>query len=417
MLLGGPALNFSTYLGGGSFDAVYAMTTDASGNLYITGETSSGSITDSSVPSRSNRDVFVAKMNSAGSQILYAVYFGGSGNDSGRGIAADASGNVYVTGVTASSDFPVTSGAFSSRASGGEDAFVLKLDPTGHLLYSTYLGGEKDDYGYAIAVDSAGNAYVTGQSSSNSFPVSTGSFQTSNHGGLSDCFVSKLNTSGSALVYSTLLGGSAMDKCAGLAVDSLGNAYVAGTTYSVDFPTLTSFQSSLLGNSNAFAAKVSASGSSLIYSTFLGGSASDGANAIAVDTSGSAYVAGNTSSVDFPVSVNAVQIVLKGYYNAFVSKLSADGTALIYSTLLGGSGTDTATSIAVDQAGRAVIAGYTTSSDFPLAGALQGTFQGAFDAFAAVLGSTGTGVSFSSYFGGLPGTIGLTRWRCHLAML
>ena len=361
-----PALNFDTYLGGGSFNAIYAMATDASGNVYVTGETSSGSLTTASVPARSSRDVFVAKMNSAGTQLLYVVYVGGSSDDSGRGIAVDASGNVYVTGMTASSDFPVTSGAYSNENSGGQDAFVFKLDPTGHMLYSTYLGGEKDDYGYAITIDSGGNAYVAGQTSSIAFPTTPGSLQTSNHGGLADCFLTKLNPAGGALVYSTFLGGSGMDSCAGVADQSAGNAYVAGTTYSVDFPTLVPLQANLLGTSNAFAAKMNPAGSGLIYSTYLGLGVTAPTQWLPIRRT-PAYVAGSTSSVDFPVTTSAI---LNGNYNAFVSKVSANGGTLLYSTIVGGSGTDAATAIAVDPATRAVIGGYTTSTNFPLAGAL-----------------------------------------------
>ena len=394
-----PVLVFSTYLGGSSFDAIYGAASDAAGNLYVVGETASGSLTSSSVPSRSSRDAFVAKMNAARTLWLYTVYLGGSGMDSGKAIAVDASGNAYITGVTGSPDFPVTSGALSAYNSGEEDAFVAKLDPNGRLLYSTYLGGEKSDYGYAIAADGSGAAYVAGQTTSSAFPATSGAFQTTNHGGLSDCFVSKLNAAGSALVYSTLLGGAGLDSCAGLAIDAAGNAYLGGTTYSADFPTQAPLQSNLRGTANAFAAKLNPAGSALVYSTFLGGSGLENANAVALDAAGSLYVAGYTSSVDFPVTAGAPQSVLTGSYNAFVSKLSASG-ALVYSTLLGGSRSDTATSVAVDQSGRAILGGYTTSPDFPLVAAVQPAFQGAFDAFATVLDAGGASIPFSSYFGG-----------------
>jgi hypothetical protein len=395
-----PVLIFSTYLGGSSFDAIYGAARDAAGNLYLVGETASGSLTSNTVATRSSRDVFVAKMNAAGTQLLYTVYLGGSGMDSGKAIAVDASGNAYVTGVTSSSDFPVTSGALSVHSSGAEDAFVAKLDASGQLLYSTYLGGEKSDYGYSIAVDGSGAVYVAGQTSSTAFPVTSGAFQASNHGGLSDCFVSKLNAAGNALVYSTLLGGGGLDSCAGLAIDAAGNAYVAGTTYSTDFPTLAPLQSNLRGTANAFAAKLNPAGSALVYATFLGGSGLDNANAVALDSSGSLYVAGCTSSVDFPATAGAAQITLTGSYNAFVSKLSADGSALVYGTLIGGSRSDTATSIAVDPTGRAIVGGYTSSSDFPVVAPVQSAFQGAFDAFATVVDAGGGSFVFSSYFGG-----------------
>lgn len=399
-LLIDPVLNFSTYLGGTSFGAIYAMTVDSAGNIYVTGETSSGSLSNASAPNRASPDVFVAKLNNTATQLLYVAYLGGSGDDSGKAIAVDSAGNVYVTGVTMSSNFPVTTGVLSNQSSGGEDAFVFKLDPTGHLLYSTYLGGERDDSGLSIAVDGSGNAYVAGQTSSTAFPATSGAFQSSNHGGLSDCFVSKLNATGSGLIYSTFLGGGLLDKCEGVALDASGNAYVTGTTYSSDFPMMLALQSSLAGTANAFAAKINSSGSALIYSTYLGGSSLDSGNSIAVDASGSAYIAGDASSTDFPTTAAAFQMTLNGYYNAFVSKLSADGSTLVYSTFLGGSGNDCGTSIVVDQAGRAVLGGSTTSSDFPVANAFQTTFGGSFDAFGAVLDPSGATLVFSSFFGG-----------------
>jgi hypothetical protein len=395
-----PVLNFSTYLGGPYYDAIYALAADSAGNVYLTGETSSGSLSGGSTqPARSSRDAWVAKLNSSGSQLLYLVYLGGSGNDSGRRIAVDSSGNAYVTGMTASADFPTTSGAYSTHSSGLQEAFVSKVGPTGQLQYSTYLGGGSDA-GFAIAVDNTGAVYVAGQTASVAFPVTAGTIQATNQGGFSDCFVSKLNAAGASLLYSTYLGGSAMDLCTGIAIDVSGDAYVTGTTYSSNFPTALPMQSSLLGSANAFVAEVNPTGSGLLYSTYLGGSGTDNGNAIAVDSSGAAYVAGSTSSVDFPTTAAATQTVLQGLYNAFVSKLAPDGSGLSYSTYIGGSGVDNATAIAVDSSGQAVAGGYTTSPNFPVSNAIQTAFQGGFDAFATVLSATGSSLVFSSYFGG-----------------
>jgi len=393
-----PVLNFSTYFGGDSFDSINAAATDAQGNLYVAGETSSGSLSNASIPFRSSREAFVAKFNSVGT-LAFTLYLGGSNYDSGRGIAVDPLGNIYVTGVTDSSDFPITNGAFLTHAPGPQNAFVAKLSSGFRLQYSTYLGGGTGDFGMAIAVDSSGAAYVAGQTESTAFPVSSGAFQRSNQGG-SDCFISKLNPAGSALAYSTYLGGSALDLCAGIAVDASGNTYVTGTTYSTNFPVAGSLQSSLLGTANAFVTKVNATGSALVYSTYLGGSVIDNATAIAVDSFGGAYLTGDTASFDFPTTPSVFQNGLNGRYNAFVSKLSAAGSTLMYSTLVGGSGTDVGTSIAIDAMGRAIIGGYTSSSNFPIAGAIQTAIQGAFDAFSTVLDPVGATLVFSSYFGG-----------------
>jgi hypothetical protein len=394
-----PALTFSTYIGGPAFDTIYAVASDASGNIYVTGETDSGSLTGGPEPTGASYDAWVAKLNGAGSQLLYLVYLGGSQNDSGRGVAVDSAGNAYVTGITASLDFPTTSGAFSTVFTGTQEAFISKLNSSGLIQYSTYLGGGSDA-GYAIAVDTSGAVYAAGQTASVSFPVTTGTIQQSNGGGFSDCFVSKLNALGSALLYSTYLGGSALDLCAGIAIDVSGDAYITGTTYSTNFPTQSPLQSALLGSASAFVSEINASGSALLYSTYLGGSILDNGNAIALDSFDAAYIAGSTASPDFPTTAGGLQTALGGTYNAFVSKIAPGGGSLSYSTFVGGSGVDDADAIVVDSLGQAVVGGYTSSPNFPVAGAIQGTFQGIFDAFATVVNATGSGLVFSSYFGG-----------------
>jgi hypothetical protein len=323
--------------------------------------------------------------------LVYSTYLGGSGNDYGNGIAVDGAGNAYVTGYTLSSDFPVTNG---STLHGSANAFVTKLNPnlsgSASLIYSTFLGGNGGDYGVGIAVDGAGNVYVTGDTGSSDFPTTSTAFQTTNHGS-GDGFVTKLTASGTALLYSTYLGGSGYDLGTGIAVDGAGNAFVTGDTGSRDFPTTRGpFQTSLYGLSNAFVAKLNPnlSGSaSLVYSTFLGGSGSDGGVGIAVDSSGNAYVTGETRSTSFPVKPDAFQPTLRGSQNAFVTKLNPNlsgSASLIYSTFLGGSGNDYGNAIAVDSSGNAFVTGSTNSVDFPTAAnAFQRTYGGGGDAFVA----------------------------------
>jgi hypothetical protein len=294
--------------------------------------------------------------------LAYSTYLGGSSFDEGYGIAVDASGAAYITGFTYSKDFPVTSGAFQAALNskhGGANAFVSKFRvPSGRsatgtpaLAYSTYLGGSLFDQGYGIAVDASNNAYVTGFTRSIDFPVTSGAFQTALNSilGGTNAFVTKLNTGANgarSLVYSTYLGGTTCDEGHGIAVDTAGNAYVTGFTYSKDFPvTASAFQSTLKsihsGGSNAFVSQINTSrsgNSSLAYSTYLGGSGSDVGNGIAVDRFGDAYVTGRTESHDFPVTSGAYQPKLSGHINAFVSEIntSAAGTAsLVYSTYLG----------------------------------------------------------------------------------
>src|ERR1017187_954332 len=391
-----PALNFSSVLGGQGFDAAYAMAVDATGAIYVAGETDSLMFWGGG--RRSNRDAFVMKLDATGSNILYATFLGGSGADVAHGITVDSAGNAYVVGTTNSQNFPVTAGVVGSGNAGFEDAFVVKLNASGSVVYSTLLGSSGSDLGLGIAVDGPGNAYITGQTTG-SFPATAGAFQTTPRGNM-QCYVAKLNSTASALVYSTLLGGSNQDMCRGIAVDGSGNAYVAGVTYSADFPVQGALQSALKGAADAFVAKINPSGSALVYSTFLGGSSFDEANAIAVDASGAVYIAGDTLSWDFPVSSGAYQTALKGGYDAFAAKLSPAGNTLSYATLIGGSGTDTALAVAVDSSGRAMIAGRTNSVDLPVQQAAQGTLGGMFDGFTAVVDGTGSSLPFCTYIGG-----------------
>ena len=344
--------------------------------------------------------------------LVYSTFLGGSLDDEGASIAVDSSGNAYVTGQTLSTNFPTLSAQQGSCASCGAtsptpDAFVTKLDAAGTaLVYSTYLGGGALDAGLGIAVDSTGNAYVTGQTFSTDFPSTAGAFQTtcgscSLATPLPDAFVAKLDTAGS-LVYSTFLGGNKGDQGIAIAADSGGNAYVTGSTSSTDFAILNPLpapNNSLRGASNVFVAKFDPAGG-LLNSTYLGGSDQDIGYGIAVDSSG-IYVVGQTNSNNFP-TVHAWQSTFKGVADAFISKLAADGSSLIYSTYLGGTLSDGATAIAVDSSGDVYVTGATSSSDFPTS---AGTFQtsyggGPSDAFVAKLDPTGAQLLYSTYLGG-----------------
>ena len=338
--------------------------------------------------------------------LSYSTYLGGSGVDSGFAIAADAAGNAYLAGQTSSpNDFPVTPAAFQTTFVGPNwDGFVTKLNADGSaLLYSTYLGGNGFDRAEAIAVDDAGNAYVTGRTSSGDFPTAN-PLQLANNGG-SDAFVTKISADGSALVYSTYLGGTGDDAgiplrtTQGIAVDATGNAYVTGTTVSVDFPTTAgAFQTALGGFWDAFVAKLNADGSGLIYSTYLGGVSGDRAFSIAVDDGGNAYVTGGAGP-GFPTA-SVLQPTSGGSSDAFVTKLNADGSAIVYSTYLGGNDFDLGEGIAVDSAGNAYVTGQTSSGNFPTASALQPTFGGSIDAFVTKLNADGSAIVYSTYLGG-----------------
>ena len=360
-----PVLSYATYLGGSSTGAITALALDTSGNLYLTGWTQATDFQIAGPIQASNGggvDAFVAKLNAAGTGLLYATYIGGHSDDRGYGIAVDGSGQAYVTGSTASANFPLAS-PISSTLKGGKDAFVLKINSSGNLLvYSTYLGGTNTDLGYAIAVDTSGNAYVASDTYSADSPVLGGAQIT--FGGAQDAFAAKFGPSG-AMVYSTYLGGSGVEHTAGIALDSSNNAYIAGGTTSTNFPVVGALQAASGGLEDAFLTKLGATGAHFIYSTYLGGCGGgpgypEVANAVAVDASGNAYIAGATNSPNFPVTTGAYQTQFNALEDAFVAEVNPGGTALVYGTLLGGGTFSWAGGIALGAGGIAYVAGYTS---------------------------------------------------------
>ena len=356
------------------------------------------------------------------SDLLYSTLLGGSSNDEGLSIAVDASGRAYIAGYSYSSNFPTTPGAFDHSLNGGtEDAFVVRLNAAGSALeYATFLGGSSDDWGNGIAVDAFGRAYVAGGTLSSNFTTTPGAFDRSHNGG-ADSYAVRLNACGSALEYATYLGGSGNDWGDGIAVDASGRAYVTGETLSSDFPTTpgavdTSYNGGTCRGidvdgdpfaracSNAFAVRLGANDSSLDYATFLGGSGGDDAGtAIAVDTSGRAYVTGHTGSDNFSTTPDAFDRSYNGgYRDAFVVRLNASGSALEYATFLGGSGWDWAHGIALDASGRAYVTGETDSSNFPAApGAFDRSYNGGYrDAFVVRLNASGNALEYATFLGG-----------------
>ncbi|TFH65483.1 MAG: hypothetical protein E4G91_02285, partial [Candidatus Zixiibacteriota bacterium] len=389
-------LSYSTYLGGGDYDNGNGVAIDASGNSYATGYTHSSDFPTLN-PYQTyggNEDVFVTKLSSSGNSLIYSTYVGGSGEDRANDIAVDSSGNAYVTGYTQSSNFP-TRNPYQTKQD-TTDAFVTRLSGTGNsMIYSTYVGGGDIDVGYGIAVDGGGNAYVTGYTSSSDFPTSN-PYQTDQ--GDIDAFVTKLSNSGSSLIYSTYLGGGDRDGGHDIAVDGSGNAYVTGDTWSTNFPILNAYQDTHQGfGGDVFITKFSYTGNTLIYSTLLGGFSSDNPWGIAVDGSGYVYVAGYTASSEFPTK-NPYQGA-RHSIDAFVSKLGSAGDSLVYSTFLGGWGYDFGGGIAVDGNGNAYVAGVTDSRDFPIQNPYQ-TNQDTTDAFVVKFSESGSNLIYSTYLGG-----------------
>ena len=420
-----PQLAYSTYLGGSGSDGGTGIAVDSFGNAYVVGTSFSVDFpTLNPIQPKFGgqvSDVFITKLNATGTALLYSTYLSGSFTDGfsdiysvGNAIAVDFLGDAYITGSTSSSDFPVTPGAFqpvfASKNLPKANAFVAELSPRGDaLVYSTYLGGNRFDVGFGIAVDSSGNAYVSGETGSTNFPVTPNGFQTTFAGGTTtggaqptDAFVTKLNAAGSALAYSTYLGGSGDEYAAGIAVDASGNAYVTGATSSTNFPTNAPFQAVYGGGpEDVFVTKLNAAGSLLVYSTYLGGSGDDHAAGIAVDASGNAYVTGTTTSTNFPTNAPFQTAYGGGPEDVFVTKLNPAGSALAYSTYLGGSGDDYAAGIAVDASGNAYVTGTTTSTNFPTNAPFQAAYGGGpEDVFATELNAAGNGLVYSTYLGG-----------------
>jgi hypothetical protein len=397
-----PTLDYSTYLGGSGDDKGYGVAVDSIGSAYVTGSTSSTEFPTEAgfeMSFQGSTDAFVTKLDPTGATLIYSTYLGGSGDDLGLGVAIDLENSAHVTGFTTSTDFPISPGAFQMVSKGNGDAFVTKLDTTGAALtYSTYLGGEGGDIGYGLAVDMTG-AYVTGFTSSVSFPTTPGAFD-SWFNGSTDAFVTKVHPSGTMLLYSTYLGGKGDDVGYGVAVD-LSGAYVTGHTTSADFPaTMAAYDPVANGNFDAFITKLDHTGAALAYSTYLGGSSDDEGQGVAVDVTGSAYVTGHTRSGDFPTTTGAYDRVANGDIDAFVTKLSREGTALDYSTYLGGGFEDRGLGVAVDVNGNAHVTGHTSSDDFPTTRAYDDTYHGSKDAFVTKVNPDGTTLSYSTYLGG-----------------
>jgi len=379
-----PTLAWSSYLGGSSVDLGNAVAADSSGSVVVTGYTRSADYPvlgafDASLDG--TWDAFATKITATGA-IAWSSYFGGSADEFGYAVAIDATANAWVVGQQ------------------GGDAYVTKISPTGSLVWSKTLGGSSIDIARAIAFDSAGNAVVVGSTISSDFPT-VSAFDSTLGGsaldGIGDAFVTKLNSSGTIL-WSSFLGGTLNDWANGVAIDSAGNAVISGNTNSTDFPSTGGFDMTLGGTQDAFVAKVSGTGA-LLWSSYLGGSTSDAANAIAVDGSGNAFVVGQAQSTDFPTTGGFDTTYGGGFSDGFLTKISGTGT-LSWSTYLGGLTPDEARAVAVDASGNVVVVGDTAGSDFPIGGGFDSTYNGAGrDAF--VLRTSNAGVRhWSSYLGG-----------------
>jgi hypothetical protein len=389
----GNALVYSTYLGGSADDAGLSIALDAANNAYITGYTQSSNFPTQSAANAAlagGTDGFIAKLGPNGDTLIFSTYLGGSGEDRGVSIAADSTG-AYVAGNTSSANFPTASGLFGSYRGGTRDGFIVKVGTTGAIGFSSFFGGSADDSANGIAVDATG-IYVAGYTSSTDLPLQ-GALYGASAGGV-DAFAAKLNLAGNAITYSTYLGGSSDDRATSIAIDSTGAAYIAGWTYSSNFPLSSAYNSTFGGVFDGFLTKLNATGTALVYSTFLGGNGEDLITSVAVDSNTQPSVSGYTASSNFPTLGSSA-----AYYNgrnqgAFVTRFTSAGNALSYSTYLGGTSDDQSNGVAVDPNGAVYVAGSTQGPDFPTASAFQSSLQGSYDAFVAKL-IEGTPLTFT----------------------
>ena len=405
-----PVLAYSTYLGGSNDEGIFGIRFDEEGNIYVAGETSSADFPNRDAVQKhvgGSYDVFVSKFDPTGERLIYSTYLGGSAFDHAIGIQLDESGSAYIAGITQSRDFPVKN-ARQPALAGISNGFVAKLSPSGsELVFSTYLGGRNFDQITALALGHHHHIYVAGSTNSMDFPVTPKAFQKTCDGGahvgfcISDAFVTEFDESGKNLVYSTYLGGMGYDTAAGLAVDDEGQAYVAGQTFSTDFPTKHAYQSAFSGFGDAFVTKLNAAGSEVLFSTFLGGNNFSSATDIDLDRLDKVYVSGLTGSTDFPLVRPFQSTNQGGGIDGFLAKLDVERSQLIYSTYVGGNGFDYPFRIAVNARGEASVIGFTSSTNFPLLDPIQSSYRGgATDAFVFTLDRTGEKPRFSTYLGG-----------------
>jgi len=398
----------STFIGGSDEDRVRSVAVDSNDNTYVLGVTMSEDFPATegayAASSGGNKDIFISKFSNDLTSLVASTYLGGANTDEAYALAIDSSDNVYITGLTYSDDFPVTENAYDTSYSSGE-VYVSKLNSDlGSLTASTYLGGSYGEEAQSLALDASGNIYVTGMTSSKDFPTTEGAYDTSFAGASREIFISKLDNDLKSLLASTFLGGSAYDGAYSLALDSSDNVYVTGVTKSDDFPTTADiFDDSFNENEDAFISKFNSDLTSLLASTYLGGYDYDGAYSLALDSSDNVFVAGytgSTDSADFPTTDDAYDPFYYGG-DAFVSKFDTDLTGLLASTYLGGSDYDEIYSLAVDTRGNVYVTGITQSEDFPTTdGVFDDSFNGNEDAFISKFSSDLTSLLASTYLGG-----------------
>ncbi len=399
-------LVYSTFIGGSGYEEAKDIKTDNMGNVYICGNTNSNNFP--TIPGgydlsyNGNYDAFVSKLNSGGSGLIFSTFIGADQDDKATSLDIDASGNIFVTGLTSSSSFPVTMGAYDMIANGEFDAFVLKLGSSGgNLLYSTFIGGTIYDEAKSIVIDNMGYAFVTGKTYSADFPVTSGSYDEI-FGGGQDIFVCKISADGTTLDFSTYIGGAGIDIANSIDLDVSKNVYITGETESEDFPTTGgAFDMSFNGDRDVIVSKLNPTLNALMYSTFIGGSANDAGYRVKVDNSSNAFICGETISGNYPTIFGSYDLTFNGGIDGIVSKLNPTGSSLIFSSFIGGTGDERLSGLELDNSNNIYLAGYSKSIDFPVTSSAVGkTNSGADDAVIVKMLSAGSSLGYSSYLGG-----------------
>jgi hypothetical protein len=410
-------LIFSTYIGGANYERAMDLKIDKYGNSYITGGTNSSDFpttvgaydtTFNGTPSWWFRNIFVIKLDSTGSKLLYSTYIGGkSGNhETVRALELDNGGNACISGHTRSSDFPTTPGAYDRTFNSAfveEDVFVLKLNKNGSkLIFSTFLGGQYQDFCWGMELDNNGSILVTGTTLSFDFPTTKGVYNTT-FNGLSDCFIAKINYNGSKLNFSTFIGTSGWDDFTDITIDSLNNIYTIGTTNSTSFPTTPgAYDTSFNGNTwDLIVVKLNHNCSTILFSTYVGGNSDEYSWCIKLDSLNNIYAGGNTKSSNFPTTPNAIDTSFNGTWDVFLFKMNPNGSKLLFSTYIGGSSAEGGGRLEIKPDGNVTLIGTTSSFDFPTtSNAFDTTYNGNSDIFIIEIDHINSTIIYSTFIGG-----------------
>lgn len=396
-----PKVLYSSYYGNIGTDDADVVTVDHFGNTYLGCHSTSKNLLGAyhyPYKLKGGMDAFIIKLNNKGSEVEYITHLGGSEWDAIQGIVSDSIGNIYAIGTTYSPNFPIDSNGFQSKFGGKSDAFVLKLNPEGKVVWSTFLGGNKDEDGRGIVIDQQGNIHVIGRTTSKDFPTTTNAIQSKSNGGI-DAFVTSLDTDGNILT-STYLGGSGDDIGFAIKLDHNDQLYIAGTTNSLNFPLKNAIQHKNKGEDDAFLAVIDPTRTILNFSSYFGGSKAERLYSIDLDTSGNVFIMGFTNSSNYPTTTGAYQPKFGGVKDTFITKLNLEKNKIIYSTYLGGDKDDNPRNLAVDKNGNAYVVGFTTSHNFPIVNSQKTNIRGSEDAFITKLDTNGAFLHYSTLFGG-----------------